>query len=101
MGVGPFPRKSCYTNAAVAAPNPSPDKWELIRIEEFDNSHVMAVRYIGCTNFEGIKVMVFKGRYEHRPVLDPHFSEDDTSPFARFEPTDDGWLAARLLAKSL
>lgn len=55
------------------APNPQPSRWFLLEKAEFKNGHVLRVKYLDCTNFEGVKVMVYKGKYTHRKELDPHF----------------------------
>lgn len=62
------------------------------------NGHVMVgVKYPGCTNFEGDKILVFRNTsletVLQRQYLDPHFSKTDISPFARFQPTSEGWDA--------
>lgn len=101
MGLG-LGSKSCYTNCSpeAVAPNPSPSNWTLLKAAEFKNGYVLRVKYNGCTNFEGVKVMVYKGGYSHSRLLDPHFSDDTNSPFARFRPTNEGWEAACDLARS-
>lgn len=101
MGIG---HKSCYTNPSPAAiaPNPDPSNWTLVDKKIFSNGYVLKVRYNGCTNYEGIKVMVYRGKYK-RPTgfLDPHFSGDSDSPVARFQPTAQGWADACEYAKKL
>lgn len=99
MGCSPF-KKSCYTNSSAVAPNPSPDKWELMELYEASNGYVMKVKYEGCTNCEGEKIMVFRGQYKERSYLDPHFSFNGLSPMARFIPTDYGMKMAKDLADS-
>jgi hypothetical protein len=59
------------------------------------------VRYEGCTNFEGIKVMVFNGEYKPTTYLDPHFKDYGCSPLARFRPDEDGWISACLMAERI
>lgn len=97
-------RKTCVTNPSCSqaiAPNPNPKNWELIKLEQYNNAYVMKVRYQGCTNFEGIKIMVYQGKYSHRDYLDPHFCQFFESPIARFKPTMYGWELANSLAMSL
>jgi len=55
---------------------------------------------MGCTNFEGVKILVFEGDFVLRSVIDPHFSED-YSPIARFKPTERGMELARKFAEEL
>jgi hypothetical protein len=82
---------------------PDPSKWELINLEVFDNYFLLKVRYPDCTNYEGVKIMVYERNdgLNHiqsilrinEGALDPHFgvNPDFISPIARFEPTDRGW----------
>lgn len=102
MGMpGPFSR-SCFTNYQAPSPNPSPDRWTLIDKAEFENGYVLKVRYHDCINFEGVKVMVYRGKYSANiQKLDPHFADNMTSPIARFKPDSIGWRMAIKLAKSL
>lgn len=58
------------------------------------------MKYKNCTNFEGIKILVFKGQYVERIVMDPHFSDDEESPIARFKPTVEGINLATKLVES-
>ena len=91
MGLSPI--KNCYTNEQATAPNPSPDKWELLSLFQFENAYILKVKYTGCTNFEGIKLMVYEGIYVYKgniSILDPHFSERNDSPIARFKPDEKG-----------
>lgn len=101
MGLSIF--KSCSTNytSGAPAPNPDPKRWQILRKKQFKHGYVLTVRYLDCTNFEGVKVMVFRGQYEPRTHLDPHFSEAPDSPIARFRPDADGVAMAEALAKSL
>lgn len=99
MGISPF--KNCFTNYSVKAPNPSPSHWTLLDKVEFINSYVLKVKYNNCTNFEGIKIMVYKGQYVPVKVLDPHFNNTENSPIARFKPDMKGWTLAMKLAESL
>jgi hypothetical protein len=63
---------------------------------------VLKVRYLDCTNFEGVKVMVYRGQFTTLPtMLDPHFSESWDSPIARFKPDAEGIGLAKMLAESL
>jgi len=90
---------TCSVNCDQPAPNPSPDRWTLLKLLEFNNAYLMKVKYHDCTNYEGVKIMVYKGKYTEQSNLDPHFSETGISPIARFEPSDEGMkLAVRLSA---
>ena len=65
---------------------------------------IAEIRYHGCTNYEGHKILVFDSLTEEQiklmPILDPHFSKDSPhlSPIARFVPTEKGWDMAILFA---
>ena len=98
MGLSPF-NKGCLTNTQVVAPNPL--RWELLQMASFSNAYVLKVKYIGCTNFEGVKIMVYEGKYGGLISLDPHFADNDKSPIARFKPDNKGWDRALALAKSI
>lgn len=82
----------------IISVNPNPGSWTLLKKEEFDNAYVLLVHYHGCTNYEGKKLMVFRGKYKHRELLDPHFAESDDAPIARFRPDKEGWKFAIALA---
>ncbi len=93
--------------AENSLPNPNPKKYKILRSERIGRNLVVEIKYIGCTNYEGKKILLF----EHLTVyqltankfIDPHFSEKkfQYSPFARFEPTERGWSMACLLAKEI
>ena len=103
MGMSPF--KNCSTNYApkgsdTPAPNPDPARWTLLDKKEFANGYVLRIKYHDCTNFEGIKVIVYRGRYSPLKNRDPHFQNCECGPFARFRPDADGWMMACMLAES-
>lgn len=116
MGMcGPF-SKSCHTSPIPFSdvknnktpPNPDPSRWELLKCARFINGFVFKVKYLDCTNYEGVKIMVYKGQMQNFNILqskhlDPHFSDKTMSltPFARFEPTEEGWEEACKLARNL
>lgn len=58
---------------------------------------LVQVKYIGATNYEGRKILLYKGNLPDE--LDPHFCEHHKSPVARFEPTELGWELALCLMK--
>lgn len=86
-------------------PEPNPTSFEIILSKGFSKSCVLVVRYFGCTNFEGKKVLVFKSPLKEiedmaKNGLDPHFFED-SSMVARFVPNVEGIDMAYDLAKKL
>ncbi|TRZ48934.1 MAG: hypothetical protein D4S01_09490 [Dehalococcoidia bacterium] len=87
------------TNPEAVAPNPS--RFTIQKYVKFHNAYVLRVHYHDCTNYEGIKVMVYDGQYQERNELDPHFNTCSTSPLARFKPTHRGWAFALAFAKAL
>jgi hypothetical protein len=96
-------RKSCYTNNdCKTIPNPQPDRWELIHKAEFKKAYVLKVKYLDCTNYEGMKILVFTGKYNdvkvnNQKYLDPHFDEEGNL-IARLVPTQLGWTIACVIA---
>ena len=103
MGMPPFSGR-CRTNYSPVAvpPNPDPSRWKKLDARIFQNAYVVKVKYSDCTNFEGVKVLVFKGQFVPLPeYLDPHFADNDRSPIARFKPDEDGWEMALEFARSL
>ncbi len=93
--------ENCSCNINSPAPNPDPSRWKLLEQKIFTNGYVLKVRYLDCTNFEGVKIIVFHGKMSLPKILDPHFSEGKNSPIARFRPDKKGWGMAIKLAKSL
>lgn len=87
-------------------PNPNPRHFEVLKVEQIGPHLIAEVRYPDCTNYEGTKILVFKNMTEIElrslDSLDPHFCKGDhPSPFARFEPTEEGWNAAQTLASRI
>jgi len=102
--MGLFCRRTCYTNSEMSLDiNPNPSRFNIQYTEEIGNNLITIINYEGCTNYEGDKVLLYKNMTDKklRSLLriDPHFTDDDNSPFARFKPTVDGFEAARRLAE--
>lgn len=110
MGISPFSNSKFdiysdkQNNKNV---NPDPSKYEIIDYVE-DNSHLLIlIKYHGCTNYEGLKLLLFRNctleQLKQQKDIDPHFSNNKTkiSPFARFEPTMHGVAAAKQLIELL
>ena len=115
MGLSPFKNCGSYPvsrpparrrarKVEAPAPNPDPRRWTLLRVHRRKRAYVLVVRYHDCTNFEGVKVMVYRGRFpgiEALTSLDPHFADDASSPIARFRPDAEGLIMALELAERL
>ena len=99
--------RNCGSGFATEAPAPNPDpkRWNLLAVYGYEHGYVLVVRYLDATNFEGVKVMVYRGSFidrvelRRRP-LDPHFTDSPDSPIARFKPNEEGIAMARALAES-
>lgn len=97
--------------------NPNPKKFTILRHFEYPHPRgsrtVVEVLYPDAKNFEGRKIMLYLCDFAtvaQQSTLDPHFCDnimakahgsDYVSPFARFEPTIDGWRAALFTATCL
>jgi hypothetical protein len=87
---------------------PDPRRFEILRGFNVANKDttwaILEVYYPDCTNYEGRKILVYKGTTTYRirnyDKLDPHFTEGPITPFARFEPTEEGWEGALTLARA-
>jgi hypothetical protein len=93
--------------AAAGPPNPDPMNYKIEEAAIVGQYLVLRVHYPDCTNYEGRKVMVFKGvtlvDIVNQRHLDPHFCnvKGVISPIARFLPTQEGWELARSFARML
>ena len=81
-------------------PNPDPNNYEVLAAVALRGHLAIELKYPDCTNYEGHKILVFKNTTIQELMLqktiDPHFSNNKNfkSPFARFEPTKEGWKQA-------
>lgn len=94
MGIGPS-YKSCYTHPTATIPNPNPLKFKVLAYSLFPPYLIVLVEYVGCTNFEGKKIMIYKNVFLteilHAKSLDPHFQDQRFSPIVRLSPGEEGW----------
>ena len=78
--------------------NPDPKHFEITGHTVNGEYVILEVVYPNCTNYEGKKLLVFKGHTVKSLLLlkemDPHFLEDGFSCIARFAPTDEGLAEA-------
>jgi len=92
--------KTVVPATVIVPPNPNPSKYKILRENLIGEFLVVEIAYEGCTNYEGKKILVFKGVTYQQLIeqnsIDPHFSENEKfiSPIARFEPTERGWAWA-------
>lgn len=108
MGLSPFGSSSNYyeaerqKNSDIKTPNPNPNNFKIIKSEQVGNNVVVVINYPNCTNCEGNKICVFKdtdiSEIASLPSIDPHFTIGKFSPFARFKPSQEGWVAAIIAA---
>jgi len=98
-------RATAMQEKVVSAPDPS--SWSVLRLQTITgmsgSATVMMLRYPDCTNFEGRKVLVYRGEValDLRIPRDPHFAEDGSGPIARFQPNEEGWRDAMMYAEML
>lgn len=82
----------------ITSLDPNPRIFEIVKSYEHNSHTVILIKYPNCTNYEGNKILVYlhtsKEDLKKLSVIDPHFSEKSSSPFARFIPTDRGWMEA-------
>lgn len=82
----------------VDSRNPNPLVFIIDKAERLGDYVIAKVVYPGCTNFEGNKILVWKGVDDvwlvGRVELDPHFTEE-SNLVARFVPTEQGWKMAQ------
>jgi hypothetical protein len=88
-------------------PNPDPGNYKIIKHTQINSALVVKIQYLDCTNYEGIKVLVYANttlaELKAQKLIDPHFSENKKfkSPIARFTPTKLGWRLAILTAEEI
>ena len=77
--------------------------FNILRDRVISTHTIIEIEYPDCKNYEGRKIILFKDTSLHTILklneIDPHFTDADVpKPFARFEPTEDGWNCAIRLA---
>ena len=95
-------------SSSTSRGNPNPQRFEILRVAKQGAFLIVEVRYPDCTNYEGRKILLFKGNMTEEKLrrlesLDPHFTDNTrvAAPVARFEPTSNGWdMAIRLASVS-
>ena len=96
---------SGYDRYTSSAPNPSPDRFKVTKVEQIGKHLIAQINYFDATNYEGNKLCLYKNLTVNdllqQKRLDPHFSKTGLSPVARFKPDAEGWDLARILANRL
>ncbi len=89
-------------------PNPNPKNFEIIYGEQIGEYLIVKIKYPDCTNYEGIKILVYDRGTTFNDLIqqgsiDPHFSEnkDFHSPIARFVPTAGGMIMAKAFVNAM
>lgn len=96
---------SSWNKKEYYSPSPALENYTIVKHEQFGSNLVVQIKYNDVPNYEGNKVMVYKGcdikTLKAQKLIDPHFSDNEEkhSPFARFEPTENGWKMARIVAQ--
>lgn len=95
-------------NTVESLPNPKPDNYKIIKIRSMSPYLLIKIKYLDCTNYEGIKILLFKSTLTsilkaNNGLIDPHFCDNSKfiSPIARFEPTKEGWINAIKFVKTI
>ena len=96
MGLGLFKfsekKSGCdYENSRISPLDPDPRRFTIKKHFEMAGNTAIFIRYPNCVNYEGDKIIVYKGvgfdEIKSLKEIDPHFTEENTiKPFARFEP---------------
>ena len=105
----PPPPPPLLPGPAPKLPNPDPHNFVVQDAEQVGTWLVLKVKYPDCTNFEGVKILVFADTtaldlLKQGKFLDPHFFENQSkvrSPVARFVPTQHGWEMAVRFARMM
>jgi hypothetical protein len=96
-----------YHQEKTKIPNPDPNNFEVIYSEQIGEYLIVKIKYPDCTNYEGIKILVYKGVVISdllaQGSIDPHFSgnRDFYSPIARFVPTFGGLTMAKAFVNAM
>lgn len=109
-------RVSEESGSADRQSNPDPRNYDVINLMRMGEFVVVRVRYPDCTNYEGVKVLVFDIRHfdylekcaatkkvlRYTRPLDPHFcgSARHPTPVARFKPDREGMKMALAFCRS-
>jgi hypothetical protein len=101
--MGMFPGKYSHivdTGYETISVSPNPKNFKILESEKIGKVYVSTIKYPDATNFEGVKVLVTTFDPKKKSELDPHFGEN-SGIIARFEPTANGLILAKYLAKAI
>jgi hypothetical protein len=75
-----FSKSSYDPNTNVGKGNPNPNRYSIIESIERNNFLLIKINYIDCSNYEGNKILLYKGvdltSLLSQGSIDPHFSEN-------------------------
>lgn len=96
---GPF---FAFTAGQAPSLEADPFRFEIIEQETSGDYTLVKVVYPGCTNYEGVKILLLRNSDKEVNALDgldPHFLECESNGLiARFVPSAEGWsLGLKLL----
>jgi len=92
-----YDNNSSKNNNDTFLPNPNPNNYKVVRHLEIGKYLLIQIKYLDCTNYEGNKILLYKGctflQLMEQKSIDPHFTNNKKyhSPIARFRPTDNDW----------
>ena len=69
--------------------NPNSHEFELLSSFKIGNLYLVEIRYLGCTDFEGRKLLVMDRDPSGMTVIDPHFTPGGYI-VAKFAPDKEG-----------
>jgi hypothetical protein len=100
VGCNFFKRNSDARWAAkmLAPGDPDPARCRILAAEGMAGHDILLVHYEGCTTFGGKKLLLLRRERKPGELLDPHLLGTDHIVMARFEPTREGMILARICA---
>lgn len=108
MGVGIWPSgRISRSRFDSYKQDPDPLNYKILSSFESGDYLILEIKYLNCTNYEGKKILVYKGvtllELFNQKYLDPHFSNSEIykHPIARFVPTDEGLAMAKVFVQYL
>lgn len=96
MGLNFFASEDSASN--IQSPNPNPYLFLELNKEVIGDYSIIEALYLGCTTFDGRKLMLVKNSESIVSRLDPHLLGDGHPVIARFEPNEKGWRMAKMCA---